>query len=155
MTRVWIFTVIPIVTAALAILCAVLPATGRLIWVALAFAVLNIVLTPLASGEWFYQRAEEQAYDAAVTSGQFTTFDNLIARHDPHRPQRMIAVSVALLAALLMLALVRHRASKGNASKGNASKGNAPKGNAPKALSLAVSVTVVAVAVAAAVVVIR
>lgn len=150
MTRVWIFTVIPIVTAALAILCAVLPATGRLIWVALAFAVLNIVLTPLASGEWFYQRAEEQAYDAAVTSGQFTTFDNLIARHDPHRPQRMIAVSVALLAALLMLALVRHRASKGNASKGNA-----PKGNAPKALSLAVSVTVVAVAVAAAVVVIR
>jgi len=150
MTRVWIFTVIPIVTAALAILCAVLPATGRLIWVALAFAVLNIVLTPLASGEWFYQRAEEQAYDAAVTSGQFTTFDNLIARHDPHRPQRMIAVSVALLAALLMLALVRHRASKGNASKGNASKGNAPK-----ALSLAVSVTVVAVAVAAAVVVIR
>ena len=150
MTRVWIFTVIPIVTAALAILCAVLPATGRLIWVALAFAVLNIVLTPLASGEWFYQRAEEQAYDAAVTSGQFTTFDNLIARHDPHRPQRMIAVSVALLAALLMLALVRHRASKSSASKGNA-----PKGNAPKALSLAVSVTVVTVAVAAAVLVLR
>ena len=146
----WIFTVIPIVTAALAILCAVLPATGRLIWVAVAFAVLNIVLTPLASGEWFYQRAEEQAYDAAVTSGQFTTFDNLIARHDPHRLQRMIAVSVALLAALLMLALVRHRASKSSASKGSASKGNAPK-----ALSLAVSVTVVTVAVAAAVLVLR
>jgi len=135
MTRVWIFTVIPIVTAALAILCAVLPATGRLTWVPLPFPLLNIVLTPLASGEWFYQRAEEQAYDAAVTSGQFTTFDNLIARHDPHRPQRMIAVSVALLVALSMLALVRRRVSQGNAAK---------------ALSLTVSVTVVAVAVAVA-----
>lgn len=112
----WIFTAVPIVTAALAILCAILPSAGRLIWVTLAFAVLSVVLTPMASGEWFYQRTEESAYDAAVASGQFTSFDDFLARHDPHRPQRMIAGSLALLVALSVLALLRHRARRGGVS---------------------------------------
>jgi len=130
--RVWIFTVIPIVAAALAILCAVAPSTGRLIWLALAFSALSVVLSPVASGEWFYQRTEQPAYDAAVARGDFTSFDDFLAQHDPHRPQRMIAGSMALLAVLSLLALLRHWA---------------PRRRIPATLSAAVSATVVVAAV--------
>ncbi len=78
-------------------------------WLALALAVLNLVLTPLTSGEWFYQRVEESAYRQAVVSGKFTDFDGMLAEHDPTLLRRMLVLGGGLLASLLALAVLHVR----------------------------------------------
>jgi hypothetical protein len=69
--------------------------------------------TPLTSGEWFYQRAEDASYARAVADGDFTGFDRLMAGHDPHLLPRMAAMAVALLVALVGVAVLRARANGG------------------------------------------
>ena len=86
------------------------PAARRLVWPAVALAAANVVLTPLTSGEWFYQRAEDASYARAVADGDFGGFDRLMGGHDPHLLPRMAAMAVALLAALVVVALLRDRA---------------------------------------------
>lgn len=105
--------ILPILTAALAVACAVRPAAHRLIWPTVALAAINVVLTPLTSGEWFYQRAEDPSYETAVARGDFASFDDLLSRHDPHLHPRMVGMSVALLLAVAVLGLLRSRAARG------------------------------------------
>lgn len=109
------FAVLPLLTAALAIGCALWPPARRFVWIALALAVLNVVLTPLTSGEWFYQRVEESAYRQAVVSGKFTDFDGMLAGHDPTRLRRMLVLSGGLLASLLVLAVLHVRSKSASA----------------------------------------
>ena len=79
----------------------------------LALAVLNVVLTPLTSGEWFYQRAENSAYEQAVARGDFTAFQDLLDRHDPHLLPRMVTLAAVLLVSVALLAVLHFRADRG------------------------------------------
>ena len=91
-------------TAILAILCAVWPAARRrLVWLVLALAAVNMVLTPITAeaGEWLYKRVEES---------------ELLEKHE-HLGETMIYFSIALLVAAVLLAFVQHRSSRGNSSK--------------------------------------
>lgn len=105
--------VLPILTALLAVVCVLRPASGRAVRLAVAVAVGNIMVTPLSSGEWFYQRAEDAAYDRAVAEGDFAAFDRLLAQHDPQLQPRMIALAVVLLVSLVGLAVLQHRRRSG------------------------------------------
>lgn len=89
------------------------PAARRLVWPAVALAAANVVLTPFTSGEWFYQRKEDALYDQAVARGDFSGFGRLLGGHDPHLLPRMTVLAVALLAALVVVALLRARANGG------------------------------------------
>lgn len=89
------------------------PAARRLIWPAVVLAAANVVLTPFTSGEWFYQRKEDALYDQAVARGDFSGFGRLLGGHDPHLLPRMTVLAVALLAALVVVALLRARANGG------------------------------------------
>jgi uncharacterized membrane protein len=113
LSSVRLLAVLPILTAALAVAVALLPAARRLVWPAVVLAAANVVLTPLTSGEWFYQRAEDASYARAVADGDFTGFDRLMAGHDPHLLPRMAAMAVALLVALVGVAVLRARANGG------------------------------------------
>lgn len=108
-----IFAALPILTAVLAIGIALWPPARRFIWPVAALAAINVILTPLTSGEWFYQRTEDASYEQAVAKGDFTAFDRLLTQHDPHLSPRMIAMAVALLIALVGLAVLRARVSEG------------------------------------------
>ncbi len=108
-----LLAVLPILTALLAVVCALRPESRRAVRLAVAVAVVNVVLTPLSSGEWFYQREEDAAYDRAVAKGDFTAFDHLLAQHDPQLQPRMIALAVVLLVSLVGLAALKHRRSSG------------------------------------------
>ncbi len=110
LSSVRLLAVLPILTAALAVAVVLLPAVRRLVWPAVVLAAANVVLTPFTSGEWFYQRAEDASYARAVADGDFGGFDRLMAGHDPHLLPRMAAMAVALLAALVVVALLRDRA---------------------------------------------
>jgi hypothetical protein len=44
---------LPVLTAILAAGCALWPPARRVIWPVVALAAINVVLTPLTSGEWF------------------------------------------------------------------------------------------------------
>ena len=91
-------------TAGLAILCAIWPAARqRLVWLVLALASANMVLTPITAeaGEWLYNRVEES---------------ELLEKHE-HLGETMIYFSIALLVAAVLLAFVQHRSSRGNSSK--------------------------------------
>ena len=103
-------------TVLLAAACALLPAAHRLVWPLLALAVLNVVLSPITSGERFYQSAEIPDYRQAVATGDFTTFRELLARHDPYLQPKMIAIAVVLMIAVAALALLRHREQRGQAT---------------------------------------
>lgn len=104
---------LPVLTAALAAVCVLWPAARRLAWVALTLAVFNVVLSPLSSGEWFYQRAEVPDYDQAVARGDFSAYRDLLGRHDPTLQPKMIGVAVALLVALALWTLLRVRTGRG------------------------------------------
>lgn len=108
-----LLALLPILTAALAIWCALVPAARRFIWPVVALAAVNAVLTPLSSGEWFYQQQEYAFYDSAVSRGDFTGFDRLLAQHDPQLQPRMTGLAVGLLVALVVLAVLRVRADRG------------------------------------------
>jgi hypothetical protein len=111
LSSVRLLAVLPILTAALAVAVVLLPAARRLVWPAVVLAAANVVLTPLSSGEWFYQRAEDASYDRAVADGDFGGFDRLMVGHDPHLLPRMAAMAVALLVALVGVAVLRARAN--------------------------------------------
>jgi|LakMenEpi03Aug12_release.lakeMendotaPanAssembly.Ray.scaffolds.fasta_scaffold241346_2 hypothetical protein len=111
--RVRLLAVLPILTAVLAIAVVLLPAARRFVWPVVVLAAANVVLTPLTSGEWFYQRTEDASYARAVADGDFTGFDRLMAGHDPHLLPRMAAMAVALLVALVGVAVLRARANGG------------------------------------------
>lgn len=100
---------VPMLTAVLGIACALRPSARRLLWPTLALAAANVVLTPLTSGEWFYQRAEDPAYEQAVARGDFAAYDQLLRGHDPHLHPRMVAMAVALLVSLVVLGVLRRR----------------------------------------------
>ena len=103
---------LPALTAVLAIVCGLRPSARRTLWFALGLAALTLVLTPLTSGEWFYQRAEQPAFADAVARADYSALENLHGRHDPLRLHKMIALAAALLAAVSSLVVVRHRAPR-------------------------------------------
>lgn len=105
---------LPVVTAALAAVCVLRPAARRFIGPVVALAAVNVVLTPLTSGEWFYQREEDSSYEQAVTKGDFAAFDRLVGQHDPHLQPRMVAIAVVLLVALAVVAVLHARAGRGH-----------------------------------------
>jgi len=107
---------LPAVTVAFASLCALWPPARRMVWLALALALVNVLLTPFSSGEWFYQHAESTDYRGAIASGDFTGFREVMGRHDPHRLRRMVSLAICLLFAVSLLALVHARASRGRTS---------------------------------------
>ena len=106
-------TALPLLTAVLSVGCVVRPGSGRLIVPVLGLAVLNLVLTPLTSGEWFYQRAEIPGYDEAVAHGDFSAYRDLVGRHDPHLLPRMIGAAGALFATLALWAVLQRRSRHG------------------------------------------
>jgi hypothetical protein len=108
-----LLAVLPILTAVVAVAVVLRPAARRFVWPAVAVAAANVVLTPLSSGEWFYQRTEDAFYDRAVSGGDFAGFDRLMAGHDPHLLPRMAAMAVALLVALVGVAVLQSRANGG------------------------------------------
>jgi ABC-type branched-subunit amino acid transport system permease subunit len=90
-------------TAILAILCALWPAARqRLVWLVLALAAVNLVVTPIAAeaGEWL----ETKVGDSEI-----------LEKHE-HLGETMIYVSVALLVAAILLAVVHFRARGGKSS---------------------------------------
>lgn len=112
----WIIVGLPMLTVLLAAVCALVPAARRLVWPLLALAALNVVLSPVTSGEWFYQRAEIPDYRQAVASGDFTVFGKLLGGHDPYLQPKMVAIAVVLLIAVAVLALLQHRERSGSAT---------------------------------------
>lgn len=81
-------------TALLEVLCAFWPAARRrLVWLVLAIALVNLVLTPLTTeaGEWLYSQ-EQQPSDILITHA--------------NRGQWMIAFSAALLIVAIALAVL-------------------------------------------------
>lgn len=87
-------------TAALAILCVLWPATRRrLVWLTLVLAAALAVLTPIAAeaGEWLEHRVEETA---------------LLKAHE-ELGETMIWFSLALLVAAILLAVLHVRAERG------------------------------------------
>lgn len=109
----WIIVGLPMLTVLLAAAFALVPAAHRLVWPLLALAALNVALSPITSGEWFYQRSEARDYQQAVVTGDFTTFRDLLGRHDPYLQPKMIAIAVVLMVAVAILALMRHREQRG------------------------------------------
>ncbi len=112
----WIVVGLPVLTVLLAAACALVPAARRWVWPLLALAALNVVLSPITSGERFYQSAEIPDYRRAVETGDFTTFRELLGRHDPYLEPKMIAIAVVLMIAVAALALLRHREQRGKAT---------------------------------------
>ena len=95
------FTVVlALLTAALAILCAVWPAAReRLVWLLLALALATAGLTPLTteSGEWLEHQIEESP---------------LLSQHEA-LGKTMIYFAAALLVAAILLAVMHVRAGRG------------------------------------------
>lgn len=104
---------LPLVTSGVAIICSLWAPARRWLWAAVALAAVNVVLTPLSSGEWSYQRAEDPAYERAVAGGDFTPFSDLVDQHDPQLVRRMLVTAMVLLLALVGLAVLRTRANRG------------------------------------------
>jgi ABC-type branched-subunit amino acid transport system permease subunit len=87
-------------TALLEILCGFWPAARRrLVWLVLAFAAVNLVLTPLTveAGEWLYKREVSPS--------------PILAEH-AERGDWMIYFSAALLVVAIALAVLHWRESK-------------------------------------------
>lgn len=103
---------LPVLTAVLAIVCGLRPGARKLLWFALGVAALTVLLTPLTSGEWFYQRAEQPVFADAVARADYSALESLRDRHDPQRLHKMIALAATLLAVVSSLAVVRHRAPR-------------------------------------------
>ena len=103
---------IPMLTAALAVVCVLRRPDRRWLWAVAALAAVNVALTPFSSGEWFYQRREEASYQQAVATGDFTGFHDLLSRHDPHLLPRMMALAAALMVSLAVFAVLAVRADR-------------------------------------------
>ena len=87
-------------TALLAILCAVWPAArSRFVWLVLALAAVNLVLTPLTAeaGEWLYNRQSEHS---------------AILETHAERGETMIYFSVALLVIAIVIAVLHVLANR-------------------------------------------
>ena len=81
-------------TAVLGILCAVLPwARTRFVWLVVALAAVNLVLTPLtvSAGEWLYNREQEHR--------------PILQLHE-ERGETMIYFSIALLVVAIAIAVL-------------------------------------------------
>lgn len=105
--------VLPVLTAVLAIVCALWPPARRFALPVAVLAAINVVLTPVSSGEWFYQIAEHGSYEQAVARGDFTAFDNLLDEHDPRLEILMVGLAVLLMIGLAFLALLQFRSRHG------------------------------------------
>jgi uncharacterized membrane protein len=87
-------------TALLAMLCAVWPAARRrFVWLVLALATVNLVLTPLTvnAGEWLYNRESEHS--------------PILQTHE-ERGETMIYFSVALLVIAIVIAVLHVLATR-------------------------------------------
>lgn len=87
-------------TALLAMLCAVWPAARRrFVWLVLALATVNLVLTPLTvnAGEWLYNRESEHS--------------PILQTHE-ERGETMIYFSVALLVIAIVIAALHVLATR-------------------------------------------
>lgn len=87
-------------TAVLAMLCAVWPAARRrFVWLVLALATVNLVLTPLTvnAGEWLYNRESEHS--------------PILQTHE-ERGETMIYFSVALLVIAIVIAVLHVLATR-------------------------------------------
>ena len=113
MVAVWIFIVLPALTAVLAVACALWAAARAWVWPVLALAFVNLGSAPFASGEWFYQRAEATRYQQAIASGDFTGLQDLLGRHDPALQPRMIGIALGMLCSVALLAWLRVRVNRG------------------------------------------
>jgi hypothetical protein len=116
-------------TALLGILSALLPAVRqRLVWLVVALAVVNLVLTPLtvSAGEWLYNREESHS--------------PILERHE-ELGETMLWFSLALLVMAIALAVLHVRAGRA--------------GGTPKALAIGVAVLAVVAGVASTVQVVR
>ena len=111
----WIVAGLPTLTALAALLCALWRPARRFVWLVLLLAVVNLLLAPLTSGEWFYQRMEIPDYQQAVASGNFTTFRELVGHHDPNLQTKMMAIAAGLLLSLAGLAAVQYLKTRGKA----------------------------------------
>lgn len=92
-------------TALLGILCAIWPAARqRLVWLVLALATVNLILTPLtvSAGEWLYNR--ESAHRP------------ILETHE-ERGETMIYFSVALLVVAITLAALHVWAARSDKSQ--------------------------------------
>ena len=67
----------------------------------------------VAAGPPARQRAEIPDYQEAVASGDFTTFHELVARHDPHLQVKMFAIAAGLLISVALLAAMQFRSVRG------------------------------------------
>lgn len=105
---------IPAVVAVLALVWAFWAPARRYAWQMLVVAVLNIALTPLTSGVWFFHRAEKSTYADGLKNGDFTAYQNLVAQHDPHLAGRMATIAVFLLFGLAFMAVLQLRVNKGD-----------------------------------------
>lgn len=91
-------------TAVLGILCALLPwARTRFVWLVVALAAVNLVLTPLttSAGEWLYNR--EDSHSA------------ILETHE-ERGETMIYFSIALLVMAIAIAVLHVRAGRSGTS---------------------------------------
>lgn len=123
-----IVVLIPLV-AGLGILSALWPAARtRFVWLLVALAAVNLVLTPLTTnaGEWLYNREESHR--------------PILEQHE-HLGETMIWFSLALMVMALALAFVHVRSSR--------------SGGAGKGLTVGVAVLAVVVGVGATVQVVR
>ena len=87
-------------TALLAMLCAVWPAARRrFVWLVLALATVNLVLTPLTvkAGEWLYNREDEHS--------------PILQTHE-ERGETMIYFSVALVVIAIVIAVLHVLANR-------------------------------------------
>ena len=119
----WIVAGLPALTALAALLCALWRPARPFAWLVLLLAVVNLFLSPLTSGEWFYQRMEIPDYRQAVASGDFTTLRELLAHHDPYLQTKMIAIAAGLLLSVAGLAAVQYLISVGKTVPVSISRG--------------------------------
>ncbi|MEW5808405.1 MAG: DUF2231 domain-containing protein [Actinomycetota bacterium] len=116
-------------TAALGILCAILPwARTRFVWLVVALAAINLVLTPLtvSAGEWLYNREDSHS--------------PILETHE-ERGETMIYFSIALLVMAIAIAALHVRAARSDTPQ--------------KAVAVGVAVLAVVIGVATTVQVVR
>ena len=119
----WIVAGLPTLTALAALLCALWRPARPFAWLVLIVGVVNLFLSPLTSGEWFYQRMEIPDYQQAVTSGDFTRFRALMSHHDPYLQTKMMAIAAGLVLSVAVLAAVQYLTSRGKTIPISVSRG--------------------------------
>ena len=105
---------IPALVAVLALVWAFWAPARRYLWQMLAVAAVNIALTPLTSGVWFFHRAEKTTYAEGLNTRDFTAYQNLVSQHDPGLAGRMAWIAVFLFLGLLFMTLLQLRVNKGD-----------------------------------------